>query len=109
MSVKRASPYDQCTTCAKKHIVKAWQLFNEFSYLDDNRDTITGQLRLAVDHLMFDHRDIALQSRNLAILLEENRDAELTNEWQELLSAVRQAFYKDHPDAAERLEKLKEA
>ena len=109
ISVKRTSPYDQCTTCAKKHIVKAWQLFNEFSYLDDNRDTITGQLRLAVDHLMFDHRDIALQSRNLAILLEENRDAELTNEWQELLSAVRQAFYKDHPDAAERLEKLKEA
>ena len=109
ISVKRASPYDQCTTCAKKHIVKAWQLFNEFSYLDDNRDTITGQLRLAVDHLMFDHRDIALQSRNLAILLEENRDAELSNEWQELLSAVRQAFYKDHPDAAERLEKLKEA
>lgn len=109
MSVKRASPYDQCTTCAKKHIVKAWQLFNEFSYLDDNRDTITGQLRLAVDHLMFDHRDIALQSRNLAILLEENRDTELTNEWLGLLSAVREAFYADHPDAENRLKELQEA
>ena len=58
---------------------------------------------------MFDHRDIALQSRNLAILLEENRDAEITNEWQELLSAVRQAFYNDHHEAAERLKKLQEA
>lgn len=109
ISVKRASPYDQCTTCAKKHIVKAWQLYNEFCYLEDNRDTISGQLRLAVDHLMLDHRDIALQARNLAILLEENRDAELNNEWKELLSAVRTAFNEDHPDAVERLITLQEA
>ena len=108
ISVKRASPYDQCTTCAKKHIVKAWQLFNEFSYLDDNRDTITGQLRLAVDHLMFDHRNIALQARNLAIVLEENRDSEISNEWQELLIAIRKAYYTDHPDAVERLKILQE-
>ena len=53
VSVTRTSPYDQCTTCAKKHIVKAWSLFREFCYEDDNRDTITGQLRLAVDHLMY--------------------------------------------------------
>ena len=38
VSVTRTSPYDQCTACAKKHIVKAWSLFNEFTYTDDNRE-----------------------------------------------------------------------
>ena len=52
VSVTRTSPpYDQCTMCAKKHIVKAWSLFNEFTYTDDNRDAMTGQLRLAVGSL----------------------------------------------------------
>ena len=107
ISVKRASPYDQCTTCAKKHIVKAWQLFNEFSYLDDNRDTITGQLRLAVDHLMDDHRDIALQARDLAIQIEENRDKEIGDGWDRLLGAIRVAFNAEHPDAVRRLQELR--
>ena len=34
ISIKFISPYDQCTNCAKKHIIKAWQLFNEFNYLE---------------------------------------------------------------------------
>ena len=108
VSVMRTSPYDQCTTCAKKHIVKAWSLFNEFTYDADNRDTITGQLRLAVDHLMYDHRDIALQARDLAIQLEENRDKEIRDDWDRLLAAIRGAFNAEHPDAAERLRKLTE-
>ena len=106
VSVTRTSPYDQCTTCAKKHIVKAWSLFCEFCYEDDNRDTITGQLRRAVDHLMYDHRDIALQARDLAIQIEENRDKEIGDGWERLLSAVREAFKAEHPDAVERLHEL---
>jgi hypothetical protein len=35
---------------------KAWSLWNEFLNTDDNRDAISGQLRLAADHLMYDHR-----------------------------------------------------
>lgn len=101
------SPYDQCTACARKHIVKAWTLWSEFTYLDDNRDFITGHLRAAVDHLMYEHRAIALQARDLAMALEENRDVELDMEWPELLIAVREAFYADHPDAKKRLEDLK--
>lgn len=106
VSVTRTSPFDQCTTCAKKHIVKAWSLFQEFCYEDDNRDTITGQLRLAVDHLMYDHRDIALQARDLAIQIEENRDGEIGDGWSRLLAAVREAFNAEHPDAVERLREL---
>lgn len=106
VSIMRTSPYDQCTTCAKKHIVKAWSLFNEFTYDADNRDTITGQLRLAADHLMYDHRDIALQARNLAILIEENRDKEIGDGWERLLAAIREVFNAEHPDAVARLQEL---
>ncbi len=106
VSVLRTSPFDQCSACAKKHIVKAWNLFNEFTYTDDNRDVISGQLRLAVDHLMYDHRDAALLARNLSVLIEENRDGEIGTGWDELLVAVRDAFYSDHPDAAERLKQI---
>lgn len=106
VSVTRTSPFDQCSACAKKHIVKAWNLFNEFTYTADNRDVISGQLRLAADHLMFDHRDVALKARDLAILIEENRDAEIGNSWDGLLSAVRTAFNGDHPEITERLKQL---
>ena len=107
VAVSRTSPYDQCTMCAKKHIVKAWSLFNEFTYTDDNRDAMTGQLRLAADHLMFDHVETAKLARDLAILLEENRDADIGDRWEALLTAVRKDFNYEHPEMANRLESLK--
>ena len=85
---RTSPPYDQCTMCAKKHIVKAWSLFNEFTYADDNRDAMTGQLRLAADHLMYDHVETARLARDLAILLEENRNAEIGDRWEALLTAA---------------------
>lgn len=106
VSVTRTSPFDQCSACAKKHVVKAWNLFNEFTYTDDNREVISGQLRLAADHLMYDHRNAAVMARDLAIMIEENRDGEITTEWNGLLAAVREAFNADHPDAVERLAQL---
>ncbi len=105
-AVTRTSPFDQCSTCAKKHVVKAWSLWNEFLYNDDNRDAISGQLRLAADHLMYDHRDDAVMARDLAVMIEENRDGEITTEWNGLLAAVREAFNADHPDTVERLAQL---
>ena len=106
VSVTRTSPFDQCSACAKKHVVKAWNLFNEFTYADENRDVISGQLRLAADHLMYDHRDAALKARDIAILIEENRDSEITSEWTDLLTTVREAFNGDHLEITERLKQL---
>lgn len=106
IAVTQTAPYDQCTTCAKKHIVKAWNLFNEFTYTDDNRDVISGQLRNAVDHLMYDHRDLALKVRDLAIVIEEARDAELRDEWDVVLDGIRAAYDADHPDVLQRLQDL---
>ena len=105
--VKYAAPYDQCTTCAKKHIVKAHELFLEFTYTEDNRDTISGQLRLAVDHLAMEHRETALLARDLAVLIEENRDGEIGDMWERLLAQVRQHYNADHPDAVQRLDAMK--
>jgi len=107
LSTRKTSPYDQCTTCARKHIVKAWNLFNEFTYEDDNRDVISGQLRNAADHLKDEHRTLALQVRDLAVMIEENRDNEITDQWETVLSGVREAFYADHPDAGKRLDDLR--
>lgn len=103
----RTSPYDQCTACAKKHIVKAWSLFNEFIYTDDNRDAMTGQLRLAVDHLMYNHVETARMARDLAIKLEENRDLGLGNRWKTLLAAVRKDYNDEHPNAGGRINALR--
>ena len=83
-------------------------LLNEFTYADDNSDAMTGQLRLAADHLMYDHVETARLARDLAILLEENRDAEIGDRWEALLTAVRKDFNGEHPEATERLERLKE-
>jgi hypothetical protein len=69
---------------------------------------MTGQLRLAADHLMFDHVETARLARDLAILLEENRDAEIGDRWEALLAAVRNDFNGEHPETRERLERLKE-
>lgn len=74
-------------------------LLNEFPYMDDNRDAMTGQLRLAADHLMYDHVETARLARDLAILLEENRDAEIGDRWEALLTAVRNDFNGEHPEA----------
>ena len=66
-------------------------------------------MRDAADHLKFSHRETALKLRDLAIVIEENRDAEFGNVAQALdalLIETRALFYADHPDAKTRLEAL---
>lgn len=104
------SPDDQCTTCARKHVKNAWSKWGEFTYEDDNRDYCSAQLRDAADHLKFSHRETALKLRDLAVTIEENRDAEfgdIAAALNELRRETRELFYADHPDAATRLEALR--
>jgi hypothetical protein len=106
IAVKQVSPYSQCTVCAKKHIVKAWNLFNEFTYTNDNLDVITGQLRLAVDHLMWSYKETALLARELATIIEEVKFDEIEDEWERLLNMVRANFFEEHPEVRERQKHL---
>ena len=106
LNVKKTEPYDQCTVCAQKHIGKAYELFNEFTYTDANRRTIMSQLKLAVDHIMYDHYDLAIKVRDLSTIIQMAEDAKITTEWQDILSGINEAFYKDHPEVKQRLEEL---
>ena len=38
---------------------------------------------------MYEHRDVALMARDLAMLIEERKDAEATGAWDGLLTAIR--------------------
>ena len=110
VSVGRTSAYDQCTACARKHIKSAWSKWGEFTYEEDNRDYVSAQLRDAADHLKYEHRETALKCRDLAMTIEENRDAEYGNiaaELNALRIESRELFYADHPDVKLRLEDLK--
>ena len=109
-SVLIAKPFDQCTACARKHVKNAWSKWNEFTYEDENRDYVSAQLRDAADHLKIEHRDTALKCRDLAIIIEENKDMEngcVQNRMNELLTETRMLFYQDHPDAEKRLDLIK--
>ena len=106
-SVKVAKPYDQCVLCARKHIKNAWGAFHEFTYEDDNRDFVSDQLRKAADHLKIIHRETALKCRDLAMQIEENRDApDLARQLDELRIEARNLFYLEHEEAQERLKQL---
>ena len=110
VSVGRPSAYDQCTACARKHIKSAWSKWGEFTYEEDNRDYCSAQLRDAADHLKYEHRETALKCRDLAMVIEENKDTEFSS-IAAVLDALRiesrELFYADHPDAKHRLEILK--
>ena len=110
VSVGRTSAYDQCTACARKHIKASWSKWGEFTYEEDNRDYCSAQLRDAADHLKYEHRETALKCRDLAMVIEENRDAEfgsIAAELDALRTESRELFYADHPEAKHRLEVLK--
>ena len=101
---------DQCCMCARKHVKNAWSKWGEFTYEEDNRDYVSAQLRDAADHLKYTYRTIALELRDLAVAIEENRDTEygdIAKKIDELKTITRNLFYAEHPEAKKRLEVLK--
>ncbi len=110
VSVGRTSAFDQCTTCARKHVKAAWSKWQEFTYEEDNRDYVSAQLRDAADHLKYAHRDVALRLRDLAVAIEEVRDKDyqsIAEALDKLRIETRELFYIDFPEARKRLEQLK--
>lgn len=107
---RRVAPEDQCTMCAYKHVRNARHAWGEFTYELDNRSYVAGQLRLAIEHLKFDHTPTALKCRDLAAVIDEAMDADIRDVAVRLSAIekdVRTLFYTDHPEAQERILLLK--
>jgi hypothetical protein len=84
-------------------------LWGEFQYEEANRRKVAGQLRLAVDHLKYDHTDLALRCRNVAMRIEYAQDAskrDIQDTLADLLNAVLPLFYADNPEVKKRLDAL---
>lgn len=100
-------PTDQCTLCAHKHMDDALSLFLEFPYERINRRMVVGFIRDAMRHLQVDHRDVALELRDLAIAIDEVRDAEYPSgvvaEIRRLADKCDDLFLTDSPEVVERL------
>ena len=56
---------------------------------------------------MNDHAETVRLARDLAVMLEENRNAEIDDRWDVLLSAVRKDFNEECPEAMAKLSILK--
>lgn len=108
--VLKTLPTDQCTLCAHKHMDDALSLFMEFPYERINRRMVVGFIRDAMRHLQVDHRDLALELRDLAIAIDEVRDAEypagIIAEIKRLADRCDEYFLEDNPEVSKRLGEL---
>lgn len=102
---------DQCTTCALKHIEMAMVAWGEFLYEEENRRWVAAHLRLAVEHLKIDHKQTAIEVRDVAVAIELANDKsknDIRDRLESIHSEVLELFKADNPDYAERLSKLKD-
>lgn len=106
-TVQVTRPLDQCALCAKKHFDDAYGCYHEFRYTDANRDHVHRQLRAVVNHTFKRWPETAKRVRDLAEIIIQVRDAELSTQWDDLQSEIDSNYYKDNPDAAARLEALR--
>lgn len=106
-AVQVTRPLDQCALCAKKHFDDAYGCYHEFRYTDANRDHVHRQLRAVVNHTFKRWPETAKRVRDLAEIIIQVRDAELSTQWDDLQSEINSNYYKDNPDAAARLEALR--
>lgn len=100
---------DQCTTCALKHIEMAAAAWGEFLYEEENRRWVAAHLRLAVEHLKIDHKQTAVEVRDVAVAIELANDKS-RNDIRERLAEIHkealELFKADNPDYCERLASL---
>ena len=105
--VLKTLPTDQCTLCAHKHMDDALSLFLEFPYERVNRRMVVGFIRDAMRHLQVDHRDVALELRDLAIAIDEVRDEMhpqgIVDEIRRLADKCDELFLADNPDVTKRI------
>ncbi len=103
----RTRPMDQCIACAQKHFDEAYCLFHEYTYGNANRRWIRGSLRAVVGHTYSRWPLLASQARELALLIQENRDGETSGLWERLGEDIDRIYLDENPEARKNLEALK--
>jgi len=100
--------YDQCLTCARKHVAQAWQAWHEFTHEMDNRDFCSAELRACAAHCKYIQPEIAKTARDIAKKIELMEDGMIADEIQRLKEDVTSAWLEDNPDLADKLNNFKE-
>ena len=108
ISTSNVRPYDQCMACARKHVVQAWQLWNEFEHELDNRDFCSAELRACASHCKYIERELAMESRNIAKAIEMFEDGEIASRIVNLKAKVEEALFRRDSELAEKYDKIKE-
>lgn len=105
IDVVNVDAYEQCLECCKKHTVTAYCLYNEFNYQDINLAVIEGQLRLAVNHCMYEQPEIAKELRELALDIGNRDFIKVNNErFEQIINEIQAAIYKKFPEIKQKLE-----
>ena len=101
-------PYDQCLICSRKHVVQAWQVWNEFEHELDNRDFCSAELRACASHCKYIERELAMESRNIAKAIEMFEDGGIATRIANLKAKVEEALFRRDSELAEKYDKIKE-
>lgn len=108
ISTSNVRPYDQCMTCARKHVVQAWQLWNEFAHEIDNRDFCSAELRACASHCKYIERELAMESRDIAKAIEMFEDGGISDRLEKLKASVTEAFFARNQNLKDKYDKIKE-
>lgn len=108
ISTSNVRPYDQCMTCARKHVVQAWQAWHEFGHELDNRDYCSAELRACASHCKYIAKDIATESRDIAKAIEMFEDGGISDRIEKLKASVTEAFFEMNQDLKDKYDKIKE-
>ena len=102
----RIKPTEQCIACAQKHMDEAWAHFHEYSYTNENRRAIRGNLRQIVLHTYKEWKHIAELARECALLVQEAKDLEAEEKMCCLSDMIEDAFNEANPEVKQRIDTM---
>ena len=108
ISTSNVKPCDQCMTCARKHVVQAWQAWNEFAHEIDNRDFCSAELRACASHCKYIEKEIATECRDIAKAIEMFEDGGISDRIEKLKASVTEALFARNQNLKDKYDKIKE-
>ncbi len=101
-------PYDQCLTCARKHVNQAWNAWHEFGHELDNRDFCSAELRAAASHCKYIQPELAMKCREIAKAIELFEDGDIAERIETVRLGITGAFLAENKILADKFNSFKE-